>query len=117
MLQLIVTMAVYMALVIPMGVYLYHVAAGHRTFADPVFNRIDNGIYKLCRIDRAGMDWKKYPESFDDQWGDDICGLPDLPPSGHSFPESKRDRGDGAHPGLQYDHQLHDEHESPALFR
>ncbi len=60
MLQLIVTMAVYMALVIPMGVYLYHVAAGHKTFADPVFNRIDNGIYKLCRIDRAGMDWKKY---------------------------------------------------------
>ena len=60
MLQLIVTMAIYMVLVIPMGVYLYHIAAGKKTFADPVFNRIDNGIYKICGINREGMGWKKY---------------------------------------------------------
>lgn len=60
MLQIIVTLAIYMALVIPMGIYMYHIAANKKTFADPVFNRVDNGIYKLCRISREGMNWKQY---------------------------------------------------------
>lgn len=60
MLQIVVSLAIYMVLVIPMGIYMYHIAAKKKTFADPVFNRIDNGIYKLCRIDRAGMNWKQY---------------------------------------------------------
>lgn len=60
MLQIVVTLAIYMVLVIPMGIYMYHIAAKKKTFADPVFNRVDNGIYKLCRIDRAGMNWKQY---------------------------------------------------------
>ncbi|OUP51289.1 potassium-transporting ATPase subunit KdpA [Lachnoclostridium sp. An181] len=60
MLQIVVTLAIYMALVIPVGIYMYHIAAKKKTFADPVFNRVDNGIYKLCRINREGMNWKQY---------------------------------------------------------
>ena len=52
MAQIIVTLALYLVLVIPMGTYLYHIAAGEKTFADPVFNRVDNAIYKVCRITR-----------------------------------------------------------------
>lgn len=50
MLQLILTIIIYLIIVIPVGVYLYHVAAGKRTLADPVFNRIDGAIYKISGI-------------------------------------------------------------------
>lgn len=32
MAQIIVTLALYLVLVIPMGTYLYHIAAGEKTF-------------------------------------------------------------------------------------
>lgn len=61
MLQLILTIIIYLIIVIPVGVYLYHVAAGKRTLADPVFNRIDGAIYKISGINpNQGMNWKKY---------------------------------------------------------
>ena len=60
MLQIILTLAIFVILVIPMGTYMYHIATHQKTFADPVFNRIDNAIYKICRINRAGMNWKQY---------------------------------------------------------
>lgn len=49
-----------MVLVIPIGIYLYHVATKQRTFADPVFDRIDGMIYRICRIKREDMHWKTY---------------------------------------------------------
>ena len=55
MLQIILTLAIYIALVIPVGTYMYHIAANQRTFADPVFDRVDGVIYKVCRIKREGM--------------------------------------------------------------
>lgn len=60
MLQIILTLAIFVLCVIPMGKYMYHIATGKKTFADPLFDRVDNGIYKLCRIDRTGMNWKQY---------------------------------------------------------
>ncbi len=61
MLQIIMTLAVYLALVIPMGTYLYHVAVQKRTFADPVLDRVDGVLYRLCGIDpHSSMTWKKY---------------------------------------------------------
>jgi len=60
MLQIIMTLLIYMALVIPIGIYLYHVATKQKTFADPVFDRVDNAIYKVCRIGREDMNWKVY---------------------------------------------------------
>lgn len=60
MLQIILTLAIYIALVIPVVTYMYHIAANQRTFADPVFDRVDGVIYKVCRIKREGMNWKQY---------------------------------------------------------
>ena len=61
MLQLVLTLIIYLILVIPVGRYLYHIAAGKRTFADPVFDRIDGAIYKLGGVDpHKGMNWKQY---------------------------------------------------------
>jgi len=60
MLQILIFLAVFIALIFPMGKYLYHIAVGQRTFADPVFDRVDNGIYRVCGIDRKEMNWKQY---------------------------------------------------------
>ena len=61
MLQLALTLIVYLILVIPVGRYLYHIAAGKHTFADPVFDRVDGAIYQLGGVDpRKGMNWKQY---------------------------------------------------------
>ena len=61
MLQLVLTLIIYLILVIPVGRYLYHIAAGKHTFADPVFDRVDGMIYKFSGINpRKGMDWKRY---------------------------------------------------------
>lgn len=60
MFQIVLTLAIFVILVIPMGTYMYHIAAKKKTFADPVFDRVDNFIYKICKIDRTGMNWKQY---------------------------------------------------------
>ena len=61
MFQIILTIIIYLIMVIPVGIYVYHIAAGKRTFADPVFNRIDGVIYKISGIKpQNGMNWKKY---------------------------------------------------------
>lgn len=61
MLQLALTILIYLILVIPVGIYLYHIAAGKHTFADPVFDRVDGVIYKISGIEpQKGMNWKNY---------------------------------------------------------
>lgn len=61
MLQLVLTIIIYLILVIPVGRYLYHIAAGKHTFADPVFDRVDGVIYKISGVDPTkGMNWKRY---------------------------------------------------------
>ncbi len=61
MLQLALTLIIYLILVIPVGRYLYHTAAGKQTLANPVFDRVDGAIYKLGGVDpRKGMNWKQY---------------------------------------------------------
>lgn len=60
MLQIAIVLLVFIALVIPMGKYMYHITTGQKTFADPVFNKVDNLIYKVCRIKKEEMNWKKY---------------------------------------------------------
>lgn len=47
MVQLVLTILIYLIIVIPVGRYLYHIAAGKHTFADPVFDRVDGVIYKI----------------------------------------------------------------------
>ncbi len=60
MLQITLVLAIFVALIIPTGKYLYHIAVGQRTFADPVFNRVDNVVYRVCGINKKEMNWKQY---------------------------------------------------------
>ena len=61
MIQIIVTVLLYLVLVIPVGRYMYHIATEKRTLADPVFDRVDGLIYTLGGIDpKKEMDWKQY---------------------------------------------------------
>lgn len=39
---------------------MYHIATKQKTFADKIFNPLDNTIYKICHIGREGMNWKQY---------------------------------------------------------
>lgn len=59
MLQIILTIILYLIMVVPVGIYVYHIAAGKHTFADPVFDRVDGVIYKISGIKpQNGMNWK-----------------------------------------------------------
>ena len=61
MFQLVITILIYLILVIPVGIYMYHIAAGKRTCVDPVFNRVDHAIYKVSGVDPTKtMNWKQY---------------------------------------------------------
>lgn len=61
MLQIALTLILFLILIIPLGRYMYHITTYQKTFADPVFNKLDHGIYKICRIKAdEGMNWKKY---------------------------------------------------------
>ena len=60
MLQIILTLAIFVILVIPMGKYMYHIAANQKTFADKIFDPVDRLIYRVCGIRGEEMGWKKY---------------------------------------------------------
>ena len=61
MLQIVLTMILYLLLLIPVGNYVYRIAAGKHTFADPVMDRVDHAIYKLCGVNpERSMNWKRY---------------------------------------------------------
>ena len=50
----------FLAVILPVGKYLYLIATDQKTFCDPVFNRLDNAIYRICGIDDSNMGWKRY---------------------------------------------------------
>lgn len=60
MLQNILFLIVFMILVVPMGKYLYQVANCEKAFGDRIFNKVDNTIYKIFKIDKEEMNWKQY---------------------------------------------------------
>lgn len=61
MLQIILAIILYLIMVVPVGTYVYHIAAGKHTFADPVFDCVDGFIFKIGGVDPAsGMSWKRY---------------------------------------------------------
>ncbi len=62
-LQILITLTLLILLVIPTGKYIYKVASGGKSFADPVINRIDNLIFKITGIKKDEMSWKKYAVS------------------------------------------------------
>lgn len=60
MLQIGLTLGLFLILVIPVGKYMYHVAVKQKTFADPVCDRIDHFLLRILHIDAREMNWKKY---------------------------------------------------------
>lgn len=60
MIQIFLTLCIFILLVIPIGRYVYHIADNKKTFADPLFNRVDKGIYCVCGIEDKNMNWKQY---------------------------------------------------------
>ena len=63
MLQIVCVFVLFLVLVIPTGRYVYKVASGHKTFVDPVCDRLDRFIYFICRIDKREMGWKQYAQA------------------------------------------------------
>ena len=59
-LQMAIIMIVFVLLCIPVGKYLYKVGEHKKTFGDPVFDKIDNAIYKVAGIKKEEMTWKQY---------------------------------------------------------
>lgn len=61
MLQVALTLALFVIIIFPLGTYIYHITTNKKTFADPVFDRVDNAIYKVCGVDmNRQMNWKQY---------------------------------------------------------
>jgi potassium-transporting ATPase potassium-binding subunit len=59
-LQILMTLALTMLLVVPTGKYIYRVISGTKTFGDPVMDRVDNFIYKASGVHQEEMTWKQY---------------------------------------------------------
>ncbi|MGE5328661.1 MAG: potassium-transporting ATPase subunit KdpA [Deltaproteobacteria bacterium] len=60
LLQILMTLAILMILVIPTGKYIYKVISGEKSFVDPVMNKIDNLLYRITGIKKEEMTWKQY---------------------------------------------------------
>jgi potassium-transporting ATPase potassium-binding subunit len=59
--QIILYFAVIILITKPLGVYLYKVFAGEKTFLHPVLRPVETGIYKITRIDeKKEMSWLIY---------------------------------------------------------
>lgn len=61
--QIIITLVLLAALVIPTGKYIFNVITGRKSFIDPVFDRVDSLIYKITGVRRSEMNWKQYAVS------------------------------------------------------
>lgn len=59
-LQILITLAVAMLLVIPTGKYIFRVVNGEKSRIDPLLNPVDRAIYKLAGIDGQEMTWRQY---------------------------------------------------------
>src|SRR5581483_5057254 len=60
-LQMVVTLLLAFALVVPLGTYMAKVFMHKRTWLDPVLDPLDNFIYKVCGVKKEqGMRWQGY---------------------------------------------------------
>ena len=61
MLQILLTILLYLVILIPVGNYMFRIATNKHTFADPLFDRVDNAIYKIAGVDpKKDMNWVHY---------------------------------------------------------
>lgn len=60
-LQIVISLIVFILLVIPLGKHLYKVGNGDKTLGNKFFDAIDNFIYKICGVDKhEETSWKQY---------------------------------------------------------
>ncbi|GFZ30760.1 potassium-transporting ATPase potassium-binding subunit [Clostridium zeae] len=59
-LQIVITLVLFILLILPMSRYLYKVATGEKSFVDPVLDKVDNFIFKITGVNKEEMNWKKY---------------------------------------------------------
>lgn len=60
-LQIVISLVLLFALAVPTGAWVYKIISKKKSFADPVFDRVDGAVYRLTGINKAEqMSWKKY---------------------------------------------------------
>src|SRR5581483_8529497 len=60
-LQMVIVLALLMAIVYPLGRYMAAVFMFHRTWLDPALDPIEHAIYRICGVDPSkGMGWRGY---------------------------------------------------------
>jgi K+-transporting ATPase ATPase A chain len=65
LLQYLLFLAIVIACARPLGLYLFRVFTGGRTWLDPVLSPLERGLYRLAGVDPAvEMDWMRYALSF-----------------------------------------------------
>src|SRR6478736_1818080 len=61
LLQVVLYVAVLVALAKPLGIFMANVYEGQRTFLSPVLRPVEQLVYRVARIDeRSEVDWKRY---------------------------------------------------------
>ncbi len=58
--QIAIVYIIYLPLVILMGHYLFHVTMHKKTWLDPVMDKVDGVIYKLCGVKQVDMTGRQY---------------------------------------------------------
>jgi K+-transporting ATPase ATPase A chain len=62
--QIVITLVFLFALAVPLGTWLFKIISGEKSFADPVFDKVDGFVYKITGIQKEEkMSWKKYTAS------------------------------------------------------
>ncbi len=59
MIDILIVLGLFLVIAIPLGKYLYHITAKEKTFADPLFDRVDRFLFRLCGIKDEAMNWKQ----------------------------------------------------------
>lgn len=63
MVQILLTLLLFLVLVILFGNYFYRMATKKKTILDPICDPLDNFLYKIFGVDRSNMNWKVYAKS------------------------------------------------------
>ncbi|GAA0068749.1 potassium-transporting ATPase subunit KdpA [Clostridium sardiniense] len=57
---LLILIGVFIFITIYVGKYMYSILFNKKSFIDPVMDKVDNSIYKVCGIKGTDMNWKQY---------------------------------------------------------
>ena len=114
MIQIICTLVLFLLILFPVGNYIYHISAGKKTWADPLFDRVDNVIFKSLRIDELEAIRAAFVAG---QRLSCRCRVSDPAAAVGSVFESESDWKYGGKSFLQYDYFVYDQYQSAALFR